>query len=86
MSNLTTILKSKNKFKALSKGFKEAKAFIIYGSSEIKDESSSSEDEDFGGKNVNVFFGDSEQGKQRKLILFPAGLRLIKMSYVSHPV
>ena len=67
MSNLTTILKSKNKLKALTKGFKEAKAFIIYGNSEIKDESSSSEDDDIGGKNVNVFFDDSEQGKEKTL-------------------
>ena len=68
MSNLTSILKSKNKFKALTKGFKEAKAFIIYGNSDIKNESSSSEDElDAGGKNVNVFFDDSEQGKEKTL-------------------
>lgn len=58
MSNLSTILKSKNKLKALTRGFKEAKAFIRYG--RVDPESSSSEDElDAGGKNVNVFFKDS---------------------------
>jgi hypothetical protein len=60
LSNITSILRAKNKFKALSRSIKQAKAFVV-GNSDIKDNESSSSDEDADiGKNVNVFFFDSE--------------------------
>lgn len=54
---------------------KLAKAFVV-GDSDIKGEESSSDEEDDYGKNVNVFFFDSEQKKEQ--ILKETMVKLIK--------